>query len=444
MFEEAETVERDFYSRHWFQRRSRRMNFISPGKGVVSTRTLNLNTSPSKTVVSVANTPYGGLRHTVDRNNALQLSLNKNLKASGTGMSVDAGGPFWSETIHVSQPTSVLSTWAANNGEQKVDGAVFPHLDLVGWLDGVKNLTIAFSDFPTDDLALRGWGATGISQTIPTQPELSLSTAIGELKGGIPSLIGSRLQRDPDPFGIADEYLNVTFGINPILRDVQDVITLTRRYESILRQFKRDQGRRVRRRITLVDRVYRDEKKTEGLTHAAAGTWDKPVRPLLYADNVSRTYYGTERIWLAASYKIAYPTDLDTALQQIIEFNRVYGVIPTLDLAWNMLPMSFLVDWFTNVGDVIKNVSHLGSATSLAYAYVMCEQSYRHSVSGWFGPDYYWLRADPKRVFLSGYLERTRKRRLKASPFGFTTDFSTLTSEQKSILTALGVSRLRL
>lgn len=437
-------MDRDFYSRHWYKRRYRTMDFTSPGVGLASNRTLNRSTSPSRTVVSVANTPFGGLRHTIDRNNALQLALNRNLRSSGTSMGVVAGGPFWSECVEITPPTEFLATWVANDGIQVTEGSAFPSSDFLAWNDQLQMRSIGLPSFPTDDLALRGWGATGISRTIPTQPEVSLSTSIAELKDGLPNLIGSQLMRDPSAISAAGEYLNFQFGIAPVVSDVTDVIALTKRYESILKQFKRDNGRHVRRRVTLVDRVYRDETSTEGLTHAACGTWQKIVRPQLYADNVTRTRKGTERIWFSAAYKLAYPVELDSALQQIIEFNRVFGVIPTPELAWDLLPMSFLVDWFTNVGDVIHNVSYLGSATSLAYAYVMCEQKYEHSVRGQFGPDYYWLRTDPRRVDLSATLRHTRKRRLQASPFGFTTDFGSLTSEQKSILTALGVSRLRM
>jgi len=275
---------------------------------------------------------------------------------------------------------------------------------------------------------------------------MSLSTSIAELKDGLPSNLGASLLRDRNPIGASSEYLNFQFGISPMRSDVRDVIALTKRYEELITQFRRDNNKLVRRQLPLVDT---EEKIRNGVVNsivqAQAGTNGNALIQELYTEQLTFSEIKRERIWFSGAYRIAYPLELDDLLSQIVEFNRVYGVIPTPELAWELLPMSFVVDWFTNVGDVIKNVSTMGPATSLAYGYVMCQSDWTHSQSGMYGPSYYWTRANnPARMKLESSLVWTRKRRLKASPFGFTTDFASLNLKQKSILTALGISRLKL
>jgi hypothetical protein len=110
-----------------------------------------------------------------------------------------------------------------------------------------------------------------------------------------------------------------------------------------------------------------------------------------------------------------------------------------------MLPFSWLVDWFTNVGDVVSNVSTLGSSLQLAYGYIMVEDRWQRTVEGDYGPDDYYLRTGTSvRENIKSSVTHYRKRRLKASPFGFTVSFQDLSMGQKAILTALGLSRLKM
>jgi hypothetical protein len=104
---------------------------------------------------------------------------------------------------------------------------------------------------------------------------------------------------------------------------------------------------------------------------------------------------------------------------------------------WELTPWSWLADWFTNVGDVVANMS-TGYAENLAaqYAYVMgttqistCWDTSLNTKQGVIHNS-------------SGYTE-TYKHRVGASPFGFGLTSNDFSARQWSILAALGLSRLK-
>lgn len=448
--ESLDKVDNGFYARAWGIRRQRVRDDLSYSIPTLSEQKLLVNTStPRVTIKAADGTPYGGVQRTIDNNNSVYLrgrSISRSKRR-------DVGGPFYTETVKVSKPrefpirreTPVYSSFSGH--QHSFVGAAVPMQEFAKWPASIMDGSIQFGDLrPPSDFTLKGWGTTGISRTIPTKPEMSLSTSIGELKDGLPNLIGRQLKRDPSLHSLGGEYLNYQFGIAPMINDVQDVIKLTKQYENIVKQFRRDQGRFVRRRITLVDE---EESSSEHLTRqtlAYAGGGDYPlVSVLAQPDGVRVRKTHKTKIWFSGAYTIAYPKDADGLLQEISEFNRVYGVLPNAELAWNLLPWSWLVDWFSNLGDIITNVSYLTSpSTRLAYGYVMGEYSYSYTAESKAGPTYAYTRGYYGTPWgLESTLEYKRKRRLKASPFGFGVDLGGLTGSQAAILSALGLSRLK-
>lgn len=446
MFEESRQADNGYYARHWRLRRHREMENIHSTTPSESVLTLNADTSkPSITRKTAADTPWGNAKVTIDQNNSGKIKLNRAIRSTGLGR-VDTGGPFLSESIRITPPKYVKKEWyvkSFSGRRYRVDGYFHADNRMVVNLANVVSGTFTSPLGALPDAHLMGYGATAIKETLPTKPEMSLSTSLAELAGGLPQVIGRQLVKDRSLSAIGGEYLNYQFGIAPTVSDAASVIDLTKRYEEILKQFRRDNGRLVRRRRTLVDEKT-ISKTTPRTAYAYAGSSGKTVS-MLYATNHVDTTESSRRVWFSGAYKIAYPLDLDDSLREITEFNRVYGVIPTPELAWEMLPFSWLVDWFTNVGDVVSNVSTLGSSLQLAYGYVMVEDHWQRTASGDFGPDDYYLRTGTSvRENIMSSVSHTRKRRLKASPFGFTVSFQDLSMGQKAILTALGLSRLRM
>lgn len=444
MFDEYAGVDASYFNWHYNRMRRRSRNYTNSTS--TSTQTISLaerSSSATRTVHTRPNTPFGGADAVVDQENTgLRL---QSIRGQNNLKYRDVGGPFWKESVYVNRPTQVSASWHINHylgNTETFEGYAHPP-GYTEALDSISNGTFSSTMPRINDFVLQGHGATAISRTIPTKPEISLSTSIAELKDGLPSEFGQQIRRGPSLSAAGGEYLNLAFGYVPLVSDIHSVLALSKRYELILKQFKRDQGRMVRRRITLVDET--NQTYTSGITQYAYMGKTSDRKSVLLSKNASQTIKTSQKVWFSGAYKLAYPTALDKALADVIEFNRVYGVIPTLETAWNLIPYSWLADWFTNIGDVIANASYLGSHTQLSYGYIMASTEYSRESSGSYGPTTNNIfNGDSFRVPVTGRLVHQRKRRLKANPFGFSVSLGSLTGSQGAILTALGLSRLKL
>lgn len=122
--------------------------------------------------------------------------------------------------------------------------------------------------------------------------------------------------------------------------------------------------------------------------------------------------------------------------------DALFGSKPTPDLLWSVLPWSWLIDWFTNVGDIIANFSKnavdnetLDSSFCVASLTEALRVEVAISWDGWF--DNYL----PGEELLTYYEDSTVKLREVATPYGFGIPYDSLTGSQKSILAALAISR---
>jgi hypothetical protein len=102
---------------------------------------------------------------------------------------------------------------------------------------------------------------------------------------------------------------------------------------------------------------------------------------------------------------------------------------------WQIMPWSWLIDWFTNLGDIIARVDEQFNDGMVAkYLYVMRSQNTtirsNHSYNFWSGTQTFSF----ERSLL------TKQRRSADSPYGFVLG-GDLTTSQWSILAALGLSR---
>lgn len=119
---------------------------------------------------------------------------------------------------------------------------------------------------------------------------------------------------------------------------------------------------------------------------------------------------------------------------------RLYGLNVTPGVVYNAMPWSWLIDWFSNVGDNIENLDHGVADRLLAdYAYLMGEQRdyIKYSAAqAYNGRDGATLVANSTATWGISH-----KRRYVASPFGFGLTEDDLTPNQAGILLSLAGSR---
>jgi hypothetical protein len=115
------------------------------------------------------------------------------------------------------------------------------------------------------------------------------------------------------------------------------------------------------------------------------------------------------------------------------------GTRITPELIWELTPWSWAVDWFTNAGDVIHNISQLGSdGLVMQYGYAM-----RHMrVHEYHRGHYSFSDSVGTHVgTVAREIGSEWKQRVAAHPYGFGIDDTSLSARQTAILAALGLTR---
>lgn len=312
--------------------------------------------------------------------------------------------------------------------------------------DGAASATYgSFGDVSAD-------GATGWSRYRPGRPSADLGVFLGELKD-LPRMLkttasvfhkkwrasgGSRSNFGPK--NVANHWLNTQFGWFPFLHDMRRFYNTTKNLEQQLNQLQRDNAQWIKRGGTV--------DKTEDTDEESMGSETSTAHYPILTTSCYRDPYasgtGSYRVirndarhtWFKARWRYHIP-DIGTVKWRRRAVRQMYGLSISPSLLWELTPWSWLVDWCSNFGDVISNLDN-GLAENLAakYAYVMGTTCSNYTVES---------TAD----LVGGALTNSwsfsieRKERSAASPFGFGLTSSDFSGRQWSILSALGLSRLR-
>jgi len=370
---------------------------------------------------------------------------------------VDVGGDFTMKKQYVQQPflkaTSVVlqSPWVPSVYQPwRLTRSTYRGPLSLGMAPG----QYAFPPFAvSSDNALAQWGTKAIAQCAPTNSTADLASALIELrKDGIPKLMGSLFwkKRIDGLRGLSqstgDEYLNLQFGWKPLLADVKDVATGLLKFEEKIRQYEKDAGRIVRRRYSFPPSI--SKVSTTIQTNATADM--NPSGTIWYdtskwnTGTIVRTRLTTVNRWFSGAFTYYLPRDYQSRVGTMglaEQARQVLGLDLTPEVLWNVAPWSWAADWFSSTGDVIHNITNWSSdGLVLRYGYIM-EHSIVSDTYTYVGETGLKARY-PQRPDQLVLVSEAKIRR-RATPFGFGLDLSALTSRQKAILAALGISRLK-
>jgi hypothetical protein len=160
------------------------------------------------------------------------------------------------------------------------------------------------------------------------------------------------------------------------------------------------------------------------------------------------------RTWFSGAYTYHYDQG-ETLWKRMMaaeqRANRVYGLRLSPALLWELAPWSWLVDWKSNFGDVMTNISAFSKdGLVLCWGYVMCEMTITDTYS-FSGVGAYLPPGETQakhgrsgvRNGVSVSFQTKVKKRLRATPYGFGLDpnWSDFSDRQLSILGALGITR---
>lgn len=111
-----------------------------------------------------------------------------------------------------------------------------------------------------------------------------------------------------------------------------------------------------------------------------------------------------------------------------------FGLNFSPSVVYELTPWSWLIDWFSNAGDCISNMTDYNDLTA-KYAYVMGSRESRFRIES----EMYYHKTTLRDTFVHSL---SRKQRVEANPFGFGLTWDALSARQLSILGALGIGRL--
>lgn len=250
--------------------------------------------------------------------------------------------------IHVSAPLM--------NGKRYFNGALIRSFDSYPMLPQ----SAPASPYPLiNGVSAQNSAVTVVSRSSPTQPLVDIPTAIGELKD-LPGLVREWGSKRLISYGInptkplAQTHLTWRWAIRPMISDMQKLLKFM---EAV------DQRHRQLRYLQSGNTLH---GSTVGLGSEHSST--SPVNVLVHSNGALiyawRTATYESQTWGTAQWYIPPASGYLSGFndQQLYrEAQRlVLGLSPSAPIrtAWELLPWSWMADWFTKTGDSIAAVSN--------------------------------------------------------------------------------------
>lgn len=303
---------------------------------------------------------------------------------------------------------------------------------------------------PPGSSQMQAKGQEGFRRSVPNRPLTDVTSFVGELREGLPKLVGARLaMKGVNPKGIADEHLNMQFGILPLIGDIRKLAHGVVSSEKLMKRFVRNGngGRTVRRKFMLDSdqMVVRRAPVGARLGTIAVNGYDVTQDFLNGHSTVTLDSWDTitSRSWWSGCYDY-HVAESNGFLGRMESYGQKarYLLGGGLDAStvWQLTPWSWLVDWHGDIGGFISDHELMAEDNMvLRYAYVMheahAERMYANSFPMYTGDG----SIEVGTVTQSYY--RNSKQRVRGGPYGFNLAVENYTSRQWGIIGALGLSK---
>jgi len=296
--------------------------------------------------------------------------------------------------------------------------------------------------------------------TAPDKNGATIATTLIELlRGDIPSLLRnfqdlmSGLKSVKNYLG--SDFLNITFGWTPLIQEYANVIRVGMQLERVIyyesfRRRRQWDGPSVSGSssdpisISMLSGPY----GTQG-TFPLTGENLGPGSGFGFNFTQELRWVASEDYHFTSKYVgMAKPgRRANSFTDQVNDVVKRLGLVDDPRLLWDLTPYSWLVDWFTSMGDSIANAnvySPVRGKYNVDYAYLTTQQIY--SAQGSLIRPASPLNSSVKSLRISqadsSAISRTRWRN-RATPFGFGTQLGSLSASQYAILVALGLAKSR-
>jgi len=283
---------------------------------------------------------------------------------------------------------------------------------------------------PDVDLHAFEYAAEAWQKARPAKLDVSGLQAIYELRD-LPRMLSKRALEFTK---LGDRYLEYQFGWRPFVNDVQSLLFNARRISKQVDFILANIGKPIRRRL-LVKEDVQNEIFLNRTGYPYSGCWatndilsGKPrISSQWYHKGEVRTI---TKVVFSGEFVYSFTDRIPSRKELEL---RLRGFEFTPSTVWELIPWSWLIDWFSNVGDVIHNLSReVADEQHTTYAYI---QKHTRRDYKWSGCDGYY-RPSVIRQFDTKVREATH-------PFGLALDRDSLTGSQKLIIAALADQKIR-
>ncbi len=224
---------------------------------------------------------------------------------------------------------------------------VYPRSELRDWIPGYLRDTTHLGHLPDDSVPLPNSAAVDVLKaTNPSKPSVDLPVSLFELRE-LPSLVRrvgySRLKR------AAELNIKYEFGVKPVISDLFSLLDFTENVEKTVK-------------------ILSDLKKGPLVRKATVGNFSVQNSPneTIALNSSGNFYFGgvhtltmtNRKVWGYVTWTpdaAALAAELgDRDKMRKLAYNIVLGTRVDFVTMWNALPWSWLVDWFSNVGDWLE------------------------------------------------------------------------------------------
>jgi hypothetical protein len=300
------------------------------------------------------------------------------------------------------------------------------------------------------------------ASTAPDRNDATLAVTVIELlRGDIPSLLKNFQEMMAGMRSIKNllgsDYLNITFGWTPLIQEYANVIRVGMQLERAVyyESFRRKRQWDGPTKKTALTESY--ILSNTGFPYPSGANFPSPGwTPPAGGSGLGISTRGETKVVESEDYHFTSKyTGLAKAgrraesfSDQAVDVMRQLGVIDDPRLLWDLTPYSWLVDWFTSMGDSIANAavySPVKGRYSVDYAYMTTQYNRTQESLALLVPQIP-ANGDLKSLrFVKPQAEayQTVRWRSRATPFGFGTQLGSLSTSQYAILVALGLARMR-
>lgn len=385
----------------------------------------------------------------------------------------DGGGPFYCYKYEQSHRGKTSGTYYRIGNKYEANAVGVAGVPQERW---TSQAPPGFVDWPSLYVDLSAQYATGYKLARPDKPAAGLGQFLVELRdlpqvpfrrgaqqfrslftrtGGALRNVPRVLVRELSDFrNLGSEYLNGVFGWKPFVNDLRKMYNLQQRLDARIARLVRENGKWTRRKaqVKSESEVVKDYSRFYGWAYANV----RGGPPNWMFDGGTQydiTTRWSEKVWFSGSFRY-YTPDIGSSQWTVRAKQALFGALPSPETLWEVLPWSWLIDWFTNVGDIYANVSP-GAVDNLVLgdSFIMKHYTWERTCTASCWHSALPLGADPKlrsgwpalnATYASSEKHEIKARVSSGNPFGLGFKMIDCTAGQLGILAALGISRSRL